>query len=219
MPNRQPLHAGVEELDRHILNSETSMSRMMLTILILLMGSRALADNFAAKSFQLQAPASVGCDPQSPNVISMAETPADSQAWPERYRELTRAVRDHHRPVPIETTAAPMEAAVAVTKPLEVTPLSAEQAKISLERRPVGPSTGRSSSVGEPSVAVRGNDVLFTGNWYAAISNNGGQTFRYLDPERVFKLSPNNQAFCCDQVAISHADSLFWLLQYRRADL
>jgi hypothetical protein len=190
--------------------------------LLLLLCSPGLAETYTAKSFQLQAPASIGCDPDGPNTLAAAETAADSRAWPERYRELVRAVRDHHRPVPIEakpSAGMALDAPQAVVKPPEVTPGSEQQSRISLDRQPVGPSAGRSSTVGEPSVAVRGDDVLFTGNWYAAMSHNGGQTFRHIDPAQAFGLSSNNQAFCCDQVAISHGDSLFWLLQYRRADL
>jgi hypothetical protein len=32
------------------------------------------------------------------------------------------------------------------------------------------------SNVDEPSVAMNGDVVLYTGNWYAAISNDGGKT-------------------------------------------
>src|SRR5262245_42679466 len=35
------------------------------------------------------------------------------------------------------------------------------------------------SNVGEPSVAVNGDVVIYTGNWYAARSLDGGQTFQY----------------------------------------
>jgi len=55
----------------------------------------------------------------------------------------------------------------------------------------------------EPSVANDGNDVLYTGNWYAAESTDSGHTFSYIDP---YTLGPAptlpNGGFCCDQVAI-----------------
>ena len=73
-----------------------------------------------------------------------------------------------------------------------------------------------SSSVNEPSVAGNGPIIFYTGNWYAALSNNGGQTFSYLDP---FKgpFSPVAGGFCCDQVTVydPSRNSLFWLQQYR----
>lgn len=69
------------------------------------------------------------------------------------------------------------------------------------------------SNVGEPSVAINGNVVLYTGNWYAAVSSNGGASFQFMDPTRF-----DNQRFrfCCDQVAhyISSIDTFVWLLQY-----
>src|SRR5216684_2513034 len=38
------------------------------------------------------------------------------------------------------------------------------------------------SSVGEPSVSAANAVVMYTGNWYAARSVDGGQTFQYIDP-------------------------------------
>jgi hypothetical protein len=71
------------------------------------------------------------------------------------------------------------------------------------------------SNVGEPSVAVNGDVVLYTGNWYAARSIDGGQTFQYIDPFTAFP-DPPNLGFCCDQVAnyIASIDTFVWLLQY-----
>jgi hypothetical protein len=71
------------------------------------------------------------------------------------------------------------------------------------------------SNVGEPSVAVNGDVVIYTGNWYAARSLDGGQTFEFLDPFTVFP-DPPNLGFCCDQVAnyIASIDTFVWLLQY-----
>jgi hypothetical protein len=71
------------------------------------------------------------------------------------------------------------------------------------------------SNVGEPSVAVNRDVVLYTGNWYAARSIDGGQTFQYIDPFTAFP-DPPNLGFCCDQVAnyIASIDTFVWLLQY-----
>lgn len=59
------------------------------------------------------------------------------------------------------------------------------------------------SGTNEPSVANDGNDVLYTGNWYAAESTDSGHSFTYIDP---YTLGPTpalpNGGFCCDQVAI-----------------
>lgn len=71
------------------------------------------------------------------------------------------------------------------------------------------------SHVGEPSVAAHGNVVFFTGNWYAALSTDGGATFVFIDPYHSFP-SPPGMQFCCDQIAhyIPTIDTFVWLLQY-----
>jgi hypothetical protein len=77
------------------------------------------------------------------------------------------------------------------------------------------------STVGEPSVAINGRTILYTGNWYAAISIDGGDTFQFIDPSQAFRqFDPPGQVFCCDQVAnfIPSIDTFVWLLQYSRID-
>ena len=71
------------------------------------------------------------------------------------------------------------------------------------------------SSVGEPSVTMNGQVVLYTGNWYAARSTDGGQTFQYIDPFTAFP-DPPNLGYCCDQMVnyIPSIDTFVWLLQY-----
>lgn len=72
------------------------------------------------------------------------------------------------------------------------------------------------SNVGEPSVAINGDVVFFTGNWYAAVSSDGGKTFKFIDPATQFPEPAPNAQFCCDQVVhyISKIDTWVWLLQY-----
>ena len=71
------------------------------------------------------------------------------------------------------------------------------------------------SSVDEPSVAAAGAVAMYTGNWYAARSADGGQTFQFIDPFTSFP-DPPNLTFCCDQVVnyIPSIDTFVWLLQY-----
>jgi hypothetical protein len=72
------------------------------------------------------------------------------------------------------------------------------------------------SNVGEPSVAINGDVVFFTGNWYAAVSSDGGTTFKFIDPGTQFPNPSPNVQFCCDQIVhyISKIDTFVWLLQY-----
>jgi len=71
------------------------------------------------------------------------------------------------------------------------------------------------SHVCEPSVAMNGDVVFYTGNWFAARSTDGGQTFLHIDPYTAFP-DPAGMGFCCDQVVhyIKKIDTFVWLLQY-----
>ena len=73
------------------------------------------------------------------------------------------------------------------------------------------------SHVCEPSAAINGNVVFYTGNWFAALSTDGGMTFKFIDPFTTFP-NPPGMSFCCDQVVhyIKSVDMFFWLLQYSR---
>lgn len=81
---------------------------------------------------------------------------------------------------------------------------------------PSAATARRTSTVGEPSVAGVGQQALFTGNWYAAATVNGGGLWRHLDPFTFFPAADNG--FCCDQSVIHDPsqDIFIWLLQYVR---
>ncbi len=72
-------------------------------------------------------------------------------------------------------------------------------------------------AVGEPSVSVNGDVVFYTGNWYAAVSTDRGQNFKFIDPNSMAQPGDaQNVTFCCDQVVnyIPSIDTFVWLLQY-----
>ena len=71
------------------------------------------------------------------------------------------------------------------------------------------------SDVCEPSVACRDDVVFYTGNWFAALSTDGGTNFRYVDPYTAFP-DPPGMRFCCDQIVhyVRKIDMFVWLLQY-----
>jgi hypothetical protein len=71
------------------------------------------------------------------------------------------------------------------------------------------------SHVGEPSCASNGKVVFYTGNWYAAVSLDGGTSFQFVNPATAFP-DPPGMSFCCDQVVhyIKKIDTFVWLLQY-----
>ena len=56
--------------------------------------------------------------------------------------------------------------------------------------------SGYTSNVNEPSLGNRGETVFYTGNWYAAVSFDGGRTWNFINP---YQDMPD---FCCDQDTI-----------------
>jgi len=73
------------------------------------------------------------------------------------------------------------------------------------------------SNVGDPSVSVNGDVVFYTGNWYAAVSTDGGKTFKFIDPNTMAQpTDPQGVTFCCDQVVnyMPSIDTFMWLMQY-----
>lgn len=72
-------------------------------------------------------------------------------------------------------------------------------------------------NVGEPSVSINGDVVFYTGNWYAAVSIDGGKNFKFIDPNSMAQATdPDGVTFCCDQVVnyMPSIDTFVWLLQY-----
>ena len=113
------------------------------------------------------------------------------------------------------TTRAAFALAAAVPSP-------GEEIAVVLNTELTKPGTQKTASnVGEPSLAVNGDVVFYTGNWYAALSTDGGKTFQYLDPQNAFKqFDPPGSTFCCDQVVqyLPQIDTFVWLLQYSTAN-
>lgn len=74
---------------------------------------------------------------------------------------------------------------------------------------------GYSSTTNEPTTVSAGNIVLYTGNWYAALSTNGGSSFTYVNPF-TSPFAPVGGGFCCDQTTVYDpvTNSIFWLQQY-----
>lgn len=73
------------------------------------------------------------------------------------------------------------------------------------------------SNVGEPSLSANGQTVFFTGNWYAAVSFDGGNTFQFIDPTSFQQPGdPAGVVFCCDQIVnyLPSIDTFVWLMQY-----
>jgi hypothetical protein len=74
------------------------------------------------------------------------------------------------------------------------------------------------STVGEPSIAQHGDQILFTGNWYVARSTDGGTTWEGFDPGNYFPENPPTD-FSCDQsvMYVPRHDLFVWILQYEES--
>ena len=73
------------------------------------------------------------------------------------------------------------------------------------------------NTVLEPSVAKNGNEILLTGNTFAARSSDGGTSWSLLNPATLFPAADGG--FCCDQTALFKpaAPALtFWILHTGR---
>jgi len=87
----------------------------------------------------------------------------------------------------------------------------------------VNAAGGSVSTTAEPSVANAQDLIFMTANWFAALSSDGGLSWRYISPYDNFPSDgtndlPNNSGiFCCDQnvIYIPSRDLWCWQLQYR----
>jgi hypothetical protein len=132
------------------------------------------------------------------------------------------ALRNHHlvKAPPIQPALAPLVdlPANAMGTPTNVAPVGTAGGAITVTfNRPLSGSETNdiTSTVLEPSGAIsRDGVVIFTGNWFAAISKDSGQTFNYRNPYDVFS-GGGSEGFCCDQVVLydSSRDIMFWYLQ------
>jgi uncharacterized repeat protein (TIGR01451 family) len=139
-----------------------------------------------------------------------------------RFNAREAKIRAHHLPGPFGEIAqafrdvAPPAPRVAPSNVLAASGVTSPAIEfLRNEGLDDGATSNFTSEVDEPSVAVRGNEILYTGNWYAAFSTDGGTTFSYINPETTFPDIPG-QPFCCDQVALydPNHDLMIWFLQY-----
>ena len=169
--------------------------------------SRTQSRSLETRSISVAAPQAV------PPLTARALAPPMSQAEVDR-REQSLGL--HHRPVPIGVTPAADLARALPPPPPQTQPgVLAITVPFIMNRGLTDAETsGATSTVNEPSVASRGDEVLITGNWFAAFSTDAGASFTYVNPSNSFPSVSGG--FCCDQVAIydSNHDLMAWFLQY-----
>jgi hypothetical protein len=155
---------------------------------------------------------------QHPQFLFRGMSPPGAHALRNRKQQL---LREHHLSVKVKPAPAGVEAMAkpraetAATVAATLAPLANPAITLVADRALTSAETNQeTSTVCEPSVAARGNEVLYTGNWFASFSVNGGAAFQYRSPYNMFPSV--NGGFCCDQVAIydKQNDLMVWALQY-----
>lgn len=152
---------------------------------------------------------------KSVHVATSVDVPANAAATSAK-RPFQRAGHGEARAT-TSTATGPAPDTSAPTIPQTSLPPIGTPANVSmLQNTTLSQSaTNQQTSVtDEPSVANDGNDVFYTGNFYAALSTDRGDSFRYIDPATAF---PNVYGgFCCDQRALyaPSVDLVFWALMY-----
>ena len=75
-------------------------------------------------------------------------------------------------------------------------------------------TAGITSNIDEPTAAANQNQLMMTGNWFAATSANAGAAWAHVDPFTRFPASVGG--FCCDQMVLYDPGHQIWiwLLQY-----
>lgn len=150
-----------------------------------------------------------------PSLTAQAEATPPEKFFNLRQQKFRSKMRG-----PVLATEPPAKA-MAVEQVLDETDvheptLAKATGNVSVTSRAIKPfEMGQTSTVCEPSLAVKGKTVFLTGNWFATVSKNSGTTFTKVDPYTKFP-APVGRPFCCDQIAHYHAgkDVMFWLLQH-----
>ena len=127
-----------------------------------------------------------------PAVLTLVRRPEREQR--ELYIEKTSRIRTHHRAVPLQNSQQPFSTTVRnpPTKITERTQQAMLENNLNVFRKVSITKSAEldyywASPISEPTVAARGNEILATGNWYAAFSLNGGESFKLIDPFSMFK--------------------------------
>lgn len=163
--------------------------------------------------------ATINAQLHMPVVLEMTSGPTNPQAFlnskqaqllrPDRPYDLTR--------YPEMTRAVEAPPRIEQQSPATSIRAASETRLRILENVGLGSGATRNiaGTVCEPSVAVsKRNEVLYTGNWFAALSRDGPEQLIYVNPSRA--LPEDDFEFCCDQVALydPRHDLMIWFLQY-----
>ena len=157
----------------------------------------------------------------SPHFVqgALLESPPLPSAW--ELAESQNCMEDNYQrrlqdfQLPIDPAAPPMR---IDSPPSEAMSLDRTPGSFTVFRNTVMSdvfTNGQTSSVAEPSHGTWGRMVFLTGNWYASVSGDYGQTFTYINPYTTFP-NPPSGGFCCDQLVYYERTRgiMCWYMQY-----
>ncbi len=142
-----------------------------------------------------------------------------SQAQMHRRGPATRVNTSAGTRAPASVPATAPRAAAAVDRPHVGQSVNAPETFTLFQNTDLKPGVGNNTSVvNEPSVGNIGSAVFETGNWFAAVSVDGGSSFGFLDPRGQDILPNSHGGFCCDQSVIydPSRDLMLWTRMYAR---
>jgi len=198
----------------------SALFRLLATALIaLVIVASARGDEIIPKTASISGPAQI-------EHIRAAAMPLNETILAQRQQELKEREqyleRHHQRAPPLPKSEKPIERLRALPRTALPTALNSTQTSIKtiLDRvLTIRETGGPVSTICEPSLAMRGDDVLVTGNWFASFSTNASSPiseFKSIRPGDLFPPPESRLEFCCDQLAVyePRRDILIWLLQY-----
>ncbi len=194
-------------------NDKGLSSTWPVMLAICFLADQSMAEDFQTKTATISAPQEV-----TTSMSTRAMVPPNADRL---FNDRQSKIGGHHRPIPIGELTQAMRNAMHPPSNMASTVLAATNvasSSITLETNRAlsdQETNDSTSTVHEPSVSVRGPEILYTGNWYAAFSTDNGATFSYMNPDTTFPNIPN-QPWCCDSYTRydKNTDTMFWFLQY-----
>ncbi len=214
-------------LDRHPGTCETrgpragrmsAAARSLLTLGLAMLVVLPAAARAGGRQRAVSAVPDAHVDPVPPELYMSAEPPEPPVMDDLLRRELAVSVRPTP-PVPSEPGAesahlAPMSPSSGSAEVIEPQAAGSFAVFRNVDLGPGAPNT-TTSVVNEPSVGTDGPVVFETGNWFGALSTDGGQSFAFVNPF-TGPFAPVNGGFCCDQVTLYDPvrNARYWLQDY-----
>ncbi len=160
----------------------------------------------------------VAAEPRDPELLG--GTTPDSDARIAELQERLMEARQHPEAgPPFDTVEVPADRLVPHNPATDPDGASDSSAPVTLfvntTSSAAAPAFYR-SEVAEPAVAASADRVFYSANWFGSSSDDGGQSFGFVNPSPGPYPAPSGESFCCDQ-SMAHdpgTNTMFWLQQF-----